>query len=123
MENDISRYCPNFNYIMECSKQKDDITKKVVNVYKSYVLNTSKKTRSEIRKIKDLDYIMYLYLDDYFFHDQLNRKFPYLEFMVSNNVITALVDEIFKTYNSYIMYLNKKLNNSKYIQGNVSYKY
>lgn len=111
----IEKYCPNFNYIMEHLDKSDVISNKIINIYKSFIMRASKKTRSEIRKIKDFDYIIYVYLNDNFFHNLLNKKLPYLEFMVDGNYLFSLVDEIFKTYNAYTVYLSKKINDYKRI--------
>lgn len=97
----ISR-CPNFYKIINYDYYKEDIiTKKIINIYRSYIFNTSPNNNEEMKKAIELDKALNKYINDIYFRKELQNRFKYYEIVTTTNIVNSLVDNIINVYENY----------------------
>ena len=112
----ILTYCPNFYRIINFEYIKEDIiTEKIISIYKSYIFGIDVNKKSELERIKELDYVLSKYLEDFYFRMELKKKFPYIEFVTTENIIETFVDNILNIYEKYLDGTTRKIYISKWI--------
>lgn len=99
----IIKFCPNFYKIANYELNDGDlITKKILNIYKSYIFNIDVNIREEKKKAIRLDKVVSKYLYDYHFLCYLKHRFLYIEIVTTENIVNSFVDNILNIYESYI---------------------
>lgn len=112
----ILTYCPNFYRIINFEYFKEDlITDKLINIYRSYIFNIDINNKSELSKIGELDFVLSKYLDDYYFRRELKNRFPYIEFVTTENIVETFVNNILNIYDKYLEGTTKRIYISKWI--------
>jgi len=68
----VLEYCVNFDEIVNCEFLEDDIlTKKLIEYYQEFVFNVDIKDKEQLELIRNLDSVMYKYIEDYRFAKKL----------------------------------------------------
>ena len=76
----IIQYCPNFYRIINFNyKEEDDITKRLINIYKKCVFTIEPTTREELNELRQLDYVLSKYIDDSEFRESLQLQISHID--------------------------------------------
>ena len=99
----IVENCPNFDKIVNADFYEDDhITKKIIKIYEDYIFNIDLAIKEQVEKIKQLDLIVYKYLNDYHFRGELQKNLT--EIKISSkvkDVMDYIVTKIIEIFNNY----------------------
>ena len=103
MQKKVLEYCKNYNNIINAEFLEDDeLTKKLIEYYQSFVFSINLEDATEIVMIKELDDAMNTYIEDYHFckylknsievEKVLDDEFPYM------NQLMKFLIRFFKDY-------------------------
>lgn len=101
----ILNYCPNFYKIINFDLSDDDnITFKLLEIYKSYIFNIDIDNKEDVETAQKLDCVIEKYLDDYFFRKDMKNRLLNIKVRAnSSNFIKSIVDGIIEAFDSYEM--------------------
>lgn len=113
---EVLNYCPNYYNIVNFDYSDSDIiTEKLINVYKNYAFSVNITNKSEIDRLKELDYVLGNYINDYLFRDEMQKEILNVKIKRDNNILRSLVDAIIKIFFDYEEYTTRKIYISKWI--------
>lgn len=96
-------YCPNFYKIIEFKPiTSDEITDKLIRMYKEYIFKVDINNEENVFEIKRLDEALSKYIDDYIFRKELKKQILLVK--VKNDckdILKFFVDKIISIFNSY----------------------
>lgn len=101
---EILNYCPNFNRIVNFEYLKEDqISAKLVKVYKDYIFRVKQDNINEIEEVKKFDYVLGRYIDDYTFRKELRREIIQVKVKKTcTDILRAIVESIIKIFHNYL---------------------
>ncbi len=114
---EILNHCHNFYEIINFEPlEGDNITPKMINLYRKYIFKDTELTEEKIKKIKDLDVAMKKYIDDYIFRKDmqnciLNLKIP----KDTKDIIKIIIDKIIDFFKNYNVYTTRVIYISRWI--------
>lgn len=99
---ELINHCPNFYKIcnFECS-EKDYVTKRIIEIYKTYIFSIKSLDVDSINKIEELDRVISKYLDDYYFRKEMKVSLKELKVKKDDNVLQVIVDYILHIFERY----------------------
>lgn len=98
----ILGYCPNFYKIKNFEYDNEDyITDKLINVYEDYIFSINETDSNSIKKIKDLDYILGKYINDYNFRKSIKSGVMNIRVKRGTNVMECIVDSLLDISSNY----------------------
>lgn len=98
----ILEYCPNYYKIKNYDFDENDyITLKIIGIYEEYIFSIDERNIDEIEKIKELDKILYKYIDDYSFRKEVQKELLNIKVRRENNIIEVIVNNLIKLFESY----------------------
>ena len=96
-------YCPNFYKIIDFKPiTSDEITDKLIRMYKEYIFKVDINNEENVSEIKRLDEALSKYIDDYIFRKELKKQILLVK--VTNeckDILKFFVDKIISIFNSY----------------------
>lgn len=99
----ILTYCPNFYKIINFKPiSYDELTDKLIRMYKEYIFRVDLNNELDIEKIKNLDEALSKYIDDYIFRKELKKGLQ--ELKVKNDckdILKFVIDYIINLFNRY----------------------
>ncbi len=99
---EVFEYCKNYDEIKNTKVEKYDMTTSdLIDYYENYVFKCNIKEETEIEKLKELDEIMYCYINDYKFNEFLREE-------LSNIPETNM--EIYTNLDCYLIHFYSKYN-------------
>jgi len=112
----IIQYCPNFYRIINFNyKEEDDITKRLINIYKKCVFTIEPTTREELNELRQLDYVLSKYIDDSEFRESLQLHISHIDLKTKKDIIKAFINGLMDIYNSYLEGTTKKIHIARWI--------
>lgn len=112
----VIEFCPNFYNIINFEVMDNDlITRKILNIYRSYIFNINVNNREAKKKAIRLDRVINKYLEDYHFYNHLKNKFLYVELTTTDNIINSFVDNILNIYEAYLESSTKNIHFARWI--------
>ncbi len=95
-------HCPNFYKISNFECTEDDyVTKKLINIYKTFIFSVDMSEFENVKKIEELDTILSKYIDDYYFRKEMKTSLMNLRVKTGDNVLLVIVDSIIKIFKKY----------------------
>ncbi len=99
----VLTYCPNFYKIIDFKPiANDEITDKLIRMYKEYIFKVDLNNEENISEIKRLDEALSKYIDDYIFRKELKKQILLVK--VKNDckdILKFFVDKIISIFNNY----------------------
>ena len=99
----VLAYCPNFYKIIDFKPiTSDEITDKLIRMYKEYIFKVDINNEENVSEIKRLDEALSKYIDDYIFRKELKKQILLVK--VKNDckdILKFFVDKIISIFNSY----------------------
>lgn len=99
----ILTYCPNFYKIINFKPiSYDELTDKLIRMYKEYIFRVDLNNELDIEKIKNLDEALSKYIDDYIFRKELKKEILLIK--VKNDckdILKFFIDKIISIFNKY----------------------
>lgn len=99
---EVLTHCPHFYSIINFEYYKDDvISEKLINVYKKYIFSADLSSINKINKIKKLDAVLYEYIVDYAFRNQVKENILTINVKKYENILEAMVNAIISFFDNY----------------------
>ena len=116
MNMSIQNICPNYERIMSFDYLEEDrITSKLIEIYKSF-LKRSYLNNEELKELKQYDYVLGRYLDDYTFRKELKSEIVHIQIKrTCTDIIRAIVESVIKIYNNYLENSTRKITIARWI--------
>ena len=98
----VLKYCPNFYKIINFEYyEDDDLSERLIDVYKDYVFKVDINDKNELTKLKQVDKILDKYISDYFFRKELRSEMKKIKVRKDEDILTAIVNWIIKVFDNY----------------------
>lgn len=109
--------CPNFDKIINADfSHNDGISKRLVKIYKDFIFNSDINDLEFREKIRNIDYIMGLYIDDFLFRKNLQTEITQVKVKKTiTDIIVQIVDSIIDIFKKYEMESTRKIYISRWI--------
>ena len=109
--------CPNFYRVVDFDYFEDDIiTEKLIKVYKSYIFHIDINNKEEIRIVKQIDYVLGKYIDDYLFRHAMQSEFVHMKVKKSCvDILRSIIEGILKIFIKYEEETTKKIYIARWI--------
>ncbi len=120
MEKDVKTLltnCVNYERIINFDYLSDDlITAKLIKVYKDYVFKTNFQTVEDYNRLKEFDYVLGKYIDDYAFRKELKKEIVHVKVKKScTDILRAIVEGILKIFDNYMESSTRKITIARWI--------
>lgn len=98
----ILKYCPNFYKIKDFDYEEDDyITQKLISIYEDYIFNINETNEDEVQKIKNLDKILFKYIEDYTFRKDIKASVLNIRVRRGVDIIETIVNNLITLFENY----------------------
>ena len=99
---EVLKHCPHFYSIINFEFYKNDlITEKLINIYKNYIFGVDLSNIDEINKVEKLDTVLFEYINDYAFRNQVKENILTISIKKCENVLEAMVNAIINFFDNY----------------------
>lgn len=113
---EVLKLCPNYYKIINFEFDSDDVlASKIVDIYQEYVLESNVTSEEDKELIKSVDKILNKYIDDYIFHNQLNREITQIRLNEKDNIIKEFIKSIIRIFDNYEEFTTRTIYISKWI--------
>lgn len=113
----ILKYCPNFYQIINFNPiSGDEITGKIIRMYKDFVFRTNINDEESVNEVKELDAAIAKYINDYSFRTEVQKQI--LSVKVKNDckdIIKFFMDIIIKVFSTWEEYTTRVIYISRWI--------
>ena len=95
--------CPNFYRIINFEYFEDDcVTEKLIKIYENYIFNINIEDEEEIKLVKQIDYVLGKYMDDYIFRRKMQTEIANVRIKKTcPNILRAVVESMINIFNRY----------------------
>ena len=116
MSNTIKNICPNYDRILHFDYLEEDrITSKLIEIYKTYLGRVSLKSE-ELKELKQYDYVLGRYLDDYTFRKELKNEIVHIQIKKTcSDILRAIVESVIKIFDNYLENSTRKITIARWI--------
>jgi len=98
----VLKHCPHFYTIINFEFYSgDNISEKLIDVYQKYVFSIDPNNKEEVEKLKKLDKLMYTYINDNAFRNQIKLDIKNIKVPKGNNVLESVVNVIINFFEKY----------------------
>ena len=110
-------YCPNYEKIVHFDYLSDDlITAKLMKVYKDFIFKTNFTNESDLERLKNFDYVLGRYIDDYAFRKELKKEIVQVKIKKAcTDILRAIVESILKIFDNYLESSTRKITIARWI--------
>ena len=109
--------CVNYERIVHFDYLSEDlITAKLIRVYKDYVNKTNFTNAEDVNRLKNFDYVLGKYIDDYAFRKELKKEIVHVKVKKScSDILRAIVEGILKIFDNYMESSTRKIRIARWI--------
>ena len=98
----ILKHCPHFYTIINFDYYSDDLVSgKLIDIYQKYIFTIDVNSEESIKKIEKLDNLMYKYINDYGFRNQIKQNIQSVKISKSGNILDSVVNAIINLFENY----------------------
>ena len=114
----LLRNCLNYERIVNFDYLSDDlITAKLIKVYRDYVFKTNFSNYEDLERLRNFDYVLGKYIDDYAFRKELRKEIVHVKIKKScTDILRAIVEGILKIFDNYMESSTRKITIARWIQ-------
>ncbi len=100
---EIIKNCPNFYKITNFIPLENDvITAKIIRIYQEYIFRIDVSNAEDIKTIKELDYIVSKYIDDYLFRQAFQKQIVLVRIKTDvKDKLKEMIKSIIKIFDKY----------------------
>lgn len=109
--------CVNYERIVHFDYLSEDlITAKLIRIYKDYVNRINFSNYVELKSLKDFDYVLGKYIDDYGFRKELKKEIVHVKVKKScSDILRAIVEGILRIFDNYMESSTRKIRIARWI--------
>ena len=113
---EILKHVPFFYKIINFEFYEDDeLSKRLINIYQDYVFKVDITDKKEVEKLESIDKVLNKYIEDYSFRKELKREMQNIKVRKDEDILTAIVNWVIKTYDNYEFGYTKNIYFSRWI--------
>ena len=117
---EVLSYCPNFNRIVNFEYAQDDkISGKLIRIYKDYIFQLHITCKEDIDSIKEFDYVLGRYIEDYAFRRELKAEIVHVKVKKTCTefieILKAIVASIIHIFDNYLENSTRKIRIARWI--------
>ena len=113
---EILKHCPHFYSIINFEYLKDDlISEKLILIYKKYIFSADITKQDNVKKIEELDKVLYQYTNDYTFRNTVKTDIRNISVKKQENFLDTVVNAIIKFFENYEMLKYKKIQVTRWL--------
>lgn len=99
---EVLKHCPHFYTIVNFEYYSDDIiSEKLIDIYEKFIFNVDISVLENLNKVEKLDAVLFKYISDYYFRNQIKKDIINIKVKRSESVIDVIVSAIIKTFDNY----------------------
>lgn len=113
----IIAMCPNFYKIIEFRPYEDDVvSNKLIKLYQQYIFRIDINNSEDINQVKQLDYVIGKYIDDYLFRKEMQREIVNIRIKRdTKDILKDIIKSIIRIFTNYEEYTTRVIYISKWI--------
>lgn len=113
---EVLKHCPHFYTIVNFEYYSDDIiSEKLIDVYEKYIFSTDITQLENQKKIKKLDNVLYKYINDYCFREQIKCDIMKIKVQRGENLLDVIVSAILRLSDNYERLSSRKVMMTRWI--------
>lgn len=113
---EVLKHCPHFYTITNFEYYSDDfVSEKLIDVYEKYIFNTDIRVQSNVQKIEKLDEVLFKYINDYAFRNQIRKDIVNIKVTRGENLLDTIVNTILGLFEKYEKLLTRKVQMTRWI--------
>lgn len=99
---EVLKHCPHFYTIINFEYYSDDIvSEKLIDIYEKYIFSTDITVLENVNRIEKLDRILYKYINDYCFREQVKVDIMNIRIQRGENLLDIIVSAIINLFDNY----------------------
>ncbi len=99
---EVIRHCPHFYTIINFEYYSNDIvSEKLIEVYEKFIFSCDMNELESISKVEKLDTVLYKYITDYSFREQVKLDINNVRVKRGENVLETIVGTIINYFDNY----------------------
>lgn len=99
---EVLKHCPHFYTIINFEYYSDDlISEKLIDIYEKFIFSVDISSANNVIKIEKLDKMLYKYINDYCFREQVKTDMMRIRVQKGENVLDTIVSAILGFFDSY----------------------
>ena len=99
---EVLKHCPHFYTIINFDYYSDDIvSEKLIEIYERYIFSVDISVLENVSKIEKLDTVLYKYISDFAFRDEIKKDIVNVKFQHNSNILDAFVNAIIGMFENY----------------------
>lgn len=113
---EILNHCPHFYTIINFEYYSDDIiSEKLIDIYERFIFSVDIASSDSITKVEKLDEVLYRYINDYCFREQIRQDMMNIKIRRGENILETLVNTIISFFESYEKLCTRKVQMTRWI--------
>ncbi len=113
---EVIRHCPHFYTIINFEYYGNDVvSEKLIEVYEKYIFACDMNIPENVNKVEKLDTILYKYITDYSFREQVKSDITKVRVKRGENVLDVVVSAIINFFDNYEKYKCRKVQVTRWI--------
>lgn len=113
---EVLKHCPHFYTIINFEYYGDDlVSEKLINVYEKYVFSVDIENRNNVLKIEKLDEVLFRYINDYGFRNQIKKDIVQIKVSRGENLLDTIVNAIINLFDNYEKLVTRKVQMTRWI--------
>ena len=99
---EVLKHCPHFYTIINFEYYSDDlISEKLIDIYEKFIFSVDIASAENVLKIEKLDRMLYKYINDYCFREQVKTDMLNIRVRRGENVLETIVSAILGFFDTY----------------------
>lgn len=113
---EVLKHCPHFYTIINFEYYSEDIiSEKLIDVYEKYIFSTDISVGENISKIEKLDDVLYKYIEDYCFREQIQNDIMKIKVRRGENLLDTIVSAVINFFENYDRIRTRKVQVTRWI--------
>ena len=113
---EVLKHCPHFYTIINFEYYSDDIiSEKLIDIYEKFIFSADITVLENVNKIEKLDRILYKYINDYCFREQVKTDIMKIRVERGENLLDIIVSTIISLFDNYEKLRARKVQMTRWI--------
>ncbi len=113
---EVLKHCPHFYTIINFEYYSDDlVSEKLIDIYEKFIFSVDLSSSEAVAKIEKLDTVLYKYINDYCFREQVKTDMMSIKVRRGDNILETIVSAILGFFDSYELLATRKINITRWI--------
>lgn len=113
---EVLKHCPHFYTIINFEYYSDDmVSEKLIDIYEKFIFSCDITDPSNVLKIEKLDDVLFKYINDYCFREQIQADIVKVKVVRGENILDTIVSAVIKFFEGYDIYCTRKVPVTRWI--------